>query len=194
MGKREYIDSIKAKNIIHLFMSCYKAGLKDAEWVNNSLLCEDFKQSVRVPGVYGLVTQNKTYDYKIWRTNLIAINGGVNTPGYLIDLLMLTKANKSLISCIFPLSQEFYILGLDDFNSNPTIHNFAFFDNKKQLKWTKRGIKSLTYKQILSEVQRMCMKRIEIDEEFNNKYSIKRMNYDRFTRAFYSALIYKFKL
>ena len=69
--EKSLIKESEARAIINLMMSCYKAGLKDAEEICDKYTCEDFKKEVRVPGVYGRVRDEFLMEEKEWRMSLM---------------------------------------------------------------------------------------------------------------------------
>lgn len=183
-----FLGRSTARSIIYIFMSCYKAGLKDAEYVSDEALCEDFKETVRHPGVFGVVRKDYTLNQRDWRITLLFINGDKPHSQYDIDLLQNIKLGKSVISCVLPIAQEFYIMGLDDYNSYPQIHDFTLMDNARLQRWTRKGIEKLKLVDIVMFCQKFCMERAAIDAEEKNKFSIKRLYYELFSISLYTAL------
>ena len=54
--EKSLIKESEARAIINLMMSCYKAGLKDAEEICDKYTCEDFKKEVRVEAELGRIS------------------------------------------------------------------------------------------------------------------------------------------
>ena len=187
-GHKSYISRSTARAIINMLMACYKAGLKDAEYVSDPLLCQDFKQSVREPGVYGRVIDDYTMNQREWRISLLYINGARTSSVYTRELLENIQPGKSYISCVLPVAQEFYVLGLDDYNAYPHIHDFTLMDNTKFQKWTRKGIVGMSTKDVIVDIQRACMSRARADEEHGGKHAIRRYHYDWFAGALWAAL------
>lgn len=186
--KGNCIDKSTARAILYLFMSCYKAGLKDAENVRDDALCEEFKATVREPGVFGRVINDYTVGQKSWRIDLLYINGNRASSTYAYKLLKYMDTVSSIISCVLPISQEFYIQGLDDFNSYPYIYDFDFIDNNRLIKWTNKGIIKASKKDIIIDIQKYCMDRARIDEVSDSKFAINRRNYDFFATQMWNYL------
>ena len=82
-------------------MSCYKAGLKDAEEICDKYTCEDFKKEVRVPGVYGRVRDEFLMEEKEWRMSLMFMDNHIRVPQNTINLVQGINFGKSLLSCVF---------------------------------------------------------------------------------------------
>ena len=182
------IKESDARAIINLMMSCYKAGLKDAEEICDKYTCEDFKKEVRVPGVYGRVRDEFLMEEKEWRMSLMFMDNHIRVPQNTINLVQSVNFGKSLLSCVLPISQEYYILGIDDFNVYPHIHEFSLIDNNIMRRWTRNGFIKITRKDVLIEIQRLCMLRARIDESSDSKFSIRRRTYESFCMELWESI------
>ena len=182
------IKESEARAIINLMMSCYKAGLKDAEEICDKYTCEDFKKEVRVPGVYGRVRDEFLMEEKEWRMSLMFMDNHIRVPQNTINLVQSINFGKSLLSCVLPISQEYYILGIDDFNVYPHIHEFSLIDNNIMRRWTRNGFIKITRKDVLIEIQRLCMLRARIDESSDSKFSIRRRTYESFCMELWDSI------
>ena len=182
------IKESEARAIINLMMSCYKAGLKDAEEICDKYTCEDFKKEVRVPGVYGRVRDEFLMEEKEWRMSLMFMDNHIRVPQNTINLVQSINFGKSILSCVLPISQEYYILGIDDFNVYPHIHEFSLIDNKIMRRWTRNGFIKITRKDVLIEIQRLCMLRARIDESSDSKFSIRRRTYESFCMELWESI------
>lgn len=182
------IKESEARAIINLMMSCYKAGLKDAEEICDKYTCEDFKKEVRVPGVYGRVRDEFLMEEKEWRMSLMFMDNHIRVPQNTINLVQSINFGKSLLSCVLPISQEYYILGIDDFNVYPHIHEFSIIDNNIMRRWTRNGFIKITRKDVLIEIQRLCMLRARIDESSDSKFSIRRRTYESFCMELWESI------
>lgn len=186
--EKSLIKESEARAIINLMMSCYKAGLKDAEEICDKYTCEDFKKEVRVPGVYGRVRDEFLMEEKEWRMSLMFMDNHIRVPQNTINLVQSINFGKSLLSCVLPLSQEYYILGIDDFNVYPHIHEFSIIDNNIMRRWTRNGFIKITRKDVLIEIQRLCMLRARIDESSDSKFSIRRRTYESFCMELWDSI------
>ena len=182
------IKESEARAIINLMMSCYKAGLKDAEEICDKYTCEDFKKEVRVPGVYGRVRDEFLMEEKEWRMSLMFMDNHIRVPQNTINLVQSINFGKSLLSCVLPISQEYYIIGIDDFNVYPHIHEFSLIDNNIMRRWTRNGFIKITRKDVLIEIQRLCMLRARIDESSDSKFSIRRRTYESFCMELWESI------
>ena len=186
--EKSLIKESEARAIINLMMSCYKAGLKDAEEICDKYTCEDFKKEVRVPGVYGRVRDEFLMEEKEWRMSLMFMDNHIRVPQNTINLVQSINFGKSLLSCVLPISQEYYILGIDDFNVYPNIHEFSLIDNNIMRRWTRNGFIKITRKDVLIEIQRLCMLRARIDESSDSKFSIRRRTYESFCMELWESI------
>ena len=187
--EKSLIKESDARAIINLMMSCYKAGLKDAEEICDKYTCEDFKKEVRVPGVYGRVRDEFLMEEKEWRMSLMFMDNHIRVPQNTINLVQSINFGKSLLSCVLPISQEYYILGIDDFNVYPHIHEFSLIDNNIMRRWTRNGFIKITRKDVLIEIQRLCMLRARIDESSDSKFSIRRRTYESFCMEVWESIM-----
>ena len=186
--EKSLIKESDARAIINLMMSCYKAGLKDAEEICDKYTCEDFKKEVRVPGVYGRVRDEFLMEEKEWRMSLMFMDNHIRVPQNTINLVQSINFGKSILSCVLPISQEYYILGIDDFNVYPHIHEFSLIDNNIMRRWTRNGFIKITRKDVLIEIQRLCMLRSRIDESSDSKFSIRRRTYESFCMEVWESI------
>ena len=186
--EKSLIKESEARAIINLMMSCYKAGLKDAEEICDKYTCEDFKKEVRVPGVYGRVRDEFLMEEKEWRMSLMFMDNHIRVPQNTINLVQNINFGKTLLSCVLPISQEYYILGIDDFNVYPHIHEFSLIDNNIMRRWTRNGFIKITRKDVLIEIQRLCMLRARIDESSDSKFSIRRRTYESFCMELWESI------
>lgn len=186
--EKSLIKESEARAIINLMMSCYKAGLKDAEEICDKYTCEDFKKEVRVPGVYGRVRDEFLMEEKEWRMSLMFMDNHIRVPQNTINLVQSINFGKSILSCVLPISQEYYILGIDDFNVYPYIHEFSLIDNNIMRRWTRNGFIKITRKDVIIEIQRLCMLRARIDESSDSKFSIRRRTYESFCMELWESI------
>lgn len=186
--EKSLIKESEARAIINLMMSCYKAGLKDAEEICDKYTCEDFKKEVRVPGVYGRVRDEFLMEEKEWRMSLMFMDNHIRVPQNTINLVQSINFGKTILSCVLPISQEYYILGIDDFNVYPNIHEFSLIDNNIMRRWTRNGFIKITRKDVLIEIQRLCMLRARIDESSDSKFSIRRRTYESFCMELWESI------
>lgn len=178
---------IKTLNIIfNIFNTCYKAGVMDAEDIGDAEMYASFEREVSVPGVYGRINSFERYDINGWRIMLLQMlfkNSDAHKK-----FLIRAEINKDFINCVFPISLEFYLMGIRDFNTYPTIHDFSLFDNTKFQRWTRKGIVKVSRSDMFVYVQSFGFRRSQID--FNNKRpaSFPKKRYETFMQRLWLAM------
>lgn len=170
-----------------LFASAYRAGLIDAEEIGDVNAYNDYETEVSVPGVYKRINEYKSYDVKTWRLKLIEMLGDAYKMSS-TDMNILFSPRLG-IQCIFPLSLEFYLLGICDWNDNPSLHDFSVIPRRKMVRWTRDGIKSMTRAGLVTMVQQFCYKRCMIDNgDDKNECSLPKKRYEAFAMMMYYQL------
>lgn len=173
--------NISSRRIITgIFMSCYKMGLKDAEYVGDAELYSSFEKEVSIPGVYGRINSYERYDVQGWRIQILMAMqplGRVHIP-FLLNM----RTRKDFWNCVYPVSMEFYLMGVQDFNGNPTIHDFRDLDNKRMERWTSLGIRHITQSDMMSCIQCFAFRRSMLDSENKNRNSLSRRRYEEFAQ------------
>lgn len=185
MSETGFISKSDAISIISILNGAYKAGVIDAEDVDDECMYDGFADEVSVSGVYGRINRFERLDVQQWRISLLDMNrdNGKNA----INILLCSVIGKKYIDCLYPLTMEFYLMGIKDYNENPTIHDFSLFNNRKLEKWTKNGIKSVSKNEMLIDLQVACLNRSIHDANCKNKYSFPRKKYETFIQKIWYA-------
>lgn len=182
----EFFDQNDLYAITHMFNSAYKAGVMDAEDVDDEGSYEEFYRDVSVPGVYGRLNDFVRLTIDQWRITLMQINMTRSKP--VSNMLLNVDINKTFPCCMFPISIEFYLMGIRDYYANPTIHDFTLFDTRQLLKWTSKGIKGIGMDAMMMDIQVACLNRSIIDSKTKNKYSFQLRKYETFMRRLWLAI------
>ncbi len=172
--------------IMSIFNLSYKAGVMDAEDVDDPELYSSYEREMSVSGCYGRINNYQRYDIHGWRIQLLQLMRGKASS--CLNFLLKMDIGKNYMNCVYPLSLEFYMMGIRDYNENPTIHDFYLFDNSRCERWTKNGIVHVSKMELLSFVQEFGFKRSVIDSETRNKYSMSKHNYETFARRLWLAI------
>lgn len=191
--KGSLTDRKYAIGLIRLFNDCYKTGLRDAESVYDKIMCDELKEEVSEPGVYGFVTKPYRMEQKEWRLHLMLINGTNSRNKNVDNYLSYLTPNSGYFLCVLPIAQDFYVQGLDDFNKNPTLIDLSIIDNNKLIRWTRKGIVDRSMTEIIIQIQDFCFNRKRTAKESESKKSIKSVYYDWFSEEIW-ANIQKTKL
>lgn len=175
------------KNAIYnILLQCYKAGVRDAEFVNDAVRCKEFINETRKPHVYGRVTLPSLMDWKKWRYAIITMQDTVIERDGCIALVNKILNPRSYFACLLPLSQYFYNQGLQDWNDYPTIHNFGEFNGNSLVRWTKKGIVKRSRKNMFVDVQRFAFEIGAIGDASNDKKALTTHHFDWFCREFWT--------
>lgn len=175
-------------SLFKILMSCYAAGMIDARDVDDEDLYESFSHEVSIPGVFGRINDYNRYDINGWKINILQMmNYGVNNKTK--DFLMsMEVSKKKYLNCLFPISQEFYLNGIRDYYSNPTITDFMQFSFGKMIMWSKKGVEKVSRRDMLIMIQKYALKRSIIDEENKNKHSFRKVMYEKFARLIWVSI------
>lgn len=193
--RKRSIDSTTANGLFSIFNSCYKGGVKDAEYVSDADLCCEFAATVREPGVFGRVIYTHTMTPMEWRCHIPIINPRCVIRRTGIKYLFSLNHYMTFFSCALPVAQEFYLQGVEDYNSHPTIHDFAMFDNNRMQRWTKSGIVPRSRQDMMTDMQNFCFERGRNDEGYKgHKYAMSSQRYGWFAQAVWGAMQGTWKL
>lgn len=170
------ISQSSQRVITGIFMTCYKLGLKDAEDIGDAELYDSFEKEVSTPGIYGRINSHERYDVHGWRIQMLMAmqSCGKRYQHFLMNM----RIKKDFWSCVYPVSMEFYLMGVQDFNSNPTIHDFHDLDNARLERWTSSGIRRMSQSDIMSYIQCFAFKRSVLDSDNKNSHSLHRRRYE----------------
>lgn len=170
-----------------VFASAYRAGMIDAEEIGDANAYNDFEAEVSVPGVYKRINEYESYHVKTWRLKLIEMMGDTYKMSS-SDMNILFSPRKGILS-LFPISLEFYLLGIRDWNDNPSLHDFSVIPRRKMVRWTRKGTERMTRAGLVALVQQFCYKRFMIDNgNSSNGYSLPKKRYEEFAMMMYYQL------
>lgn len=180
------IDNTLMNVILGIFNSCYKSGIMDAEDIGDAELYKSFEKEVSVPGVYGRINSFDRYDIHGWRIQMLQML--FRRGKAYKDFLLRAVINKDFINCVFPISLEFYLMGIRDYNAYPAIHDFSLFDNNHLQKWTKNGIERMSKDEIMVYLQSFGFKRSQIDFNNHRPASFPKKRYEMFAQRMWLAM------
>lgn len=186
MAKKLKVPRVISKTdknaVYNILNQCYKAGVRDAEYINDEARCKEFIAATRQPHVYGRVIYDNFFDWKRWRVAIITMQDSrIERDGcILLSNKILTP--KSYFACLLPLAQCFYNQGLDDWNSNPTLHDFGIFNGRGMCRWTRKGIEKRSSKSMFVEIQRFAFDISSWSMDSDNKNALQSRQFDWFCR------------
>lgn len=152
VGKKRSITVSDKNAIYNILADCYRAGVRDAEYVNDAGRCREFIEATKVPNVYGRVIYDVYWDWRKWRSAIINMRNDLILGEKSIFYVYKIISPHNYYACLLPLAQWFYHQGLNDWNNNPTLHIFDIL-NSKNVRWTSRGYVKRTRKMMFAQLQ-----------------------------------------
>lgn len=140
----------------------YKAGLRDAEYVNDVGRCTEFITQTQEPHTYGRITDNRFLLWYEWTTRLLGMKDIRQANVRAIEIIRaieLEGKKATIRTCVLPLAQDFYNQGLRDWNEIPISRDLSAISEYHYPRWTRNGVKPRTNKQMYIEMQDFALER-----------------------------------
>lgn len=170
-----------------IFSASYKSGLIDAEDYGDEYYLKPFEEDVSKPGVYGRINSYERYDIEGWRIQILLFPHCQYRD--VRKFLLVPFDKNALVSVVYPLAMDFYLLGVKDYFTNPTIHDFGYLDNRRFERWTKDGLETLGKDELLSFVQIFSYNRKMIDKQkHTRKDHLTLSQYELFAMRFWGHM------
>lgn len=174
--------------ILRIFGDAYKAGLRDAEWVNDAGRCEEHITSTSVDRIYGRVTESRNDSWKEWRHRLLLMKDSRLANVRAVDFIHRIDNHWRIEGCLLPLAQDFYNQGLRDWNENPVSRVFNGLDVMRFPRWTRNGLKNRTFKQMWVDMQTFAFERGNLYEGAKGISSLTKRKFEIFSIATWRGL------
>jgi hypothetical protein len=191
-SRKTIIDHRIAYAIFDMYEMVYKQGFEDAYRVGDSAYCEDFINHVRVPNVYGFITDDHTIGWSEWALRLMVLGRSYHFNGALRDYFNMIYSYNSFAACAYIVAQEMYIKGMKDFMEQPCgMETISQLKEKRSSKYVKGKVSHRTRAELLEEVQLAIFERIHTDEgylEQGNRYAHLSTHYRTFSRALWAGV------
>ena len=138
MATQPLIDRTDVSRLLTLFDRVYKLGVEDG--YNNSHdegLCREHIETTNYPGNFGLIRDGFISDEIDWQLTLqreakaMKIYEAVRK----MFIRMGAWARSNFYSCILPIAQEFYNMGVEDFLANPNADTITTFMEERRIWW-----------------------------------------------------------
>ncbi|MDE6536068.1 MAG: hypothetical protein K2K82_08700 [Muribaculaceae bacterium] len=144
--------------MISLLDYCYRLGVEAAREVEDEGLCREFLERTKEPGVYGLLSENPVYiTWQEWTLRLLAKARSTSWNGSMVKFFnKMGKFSANYLSAFLPCSMVFYCRGISDYLNAPTAVDFAMFQSKSRVWWTKNGLKKINPRTWVDELQMIC--------------------------------------
>lgn len=174
-------DHKEAIAVMRLMGDAYKAGVRDAEWVNDAGRCLEHIASTSQHGVYGRVTDNSTYDWRRWKHNILLFKDDTLANCRMVDVTARIKKWWCIEGCILPLSQDFYNQGLRHWNDYPVSRILEKMQKIRYPIWTKRGAVNRTFSQMWVQLRTFAYDRSQLYEGTDSALSLTPRKFETFS-------------
>lgn len=178
----------EALAVLRLFGDAYKAGLRDAEWVNDMARCEEHISATREKGIYGRVTEPRHDSWREWKHRLLLMKDMRLANVRAVDLINRIDKPWRIEGCLLPLAQDFYNQGLKDWNDNPVSRVFNGLEIMRFPHWTRRGLRNRTFRQMWVDMQTFAFERGTDYEGAKSINSLTKRKFETFSLATWRAL------
>lgn len=192
MGTRAFtITHAEALAIIRLMNDAYKAGVRDAEWVNDAGRCSEHIKETQEKGVYGRVTDIDKYEWRRWKHNILLMKDVNFAESRAVEFTSRINNWFCTEGCLLPLAQDFYNQGLQDWNDYPVSRSVLGLESKRYPRWTRKGIKNRHFKQMWVDMQTFAYERSKQYVDVNSANSLTERKFETFMVQVWKALTYK---
>lgn len=174
--------------ILRLMSDAYRAGVRDAEWVNDAGRCSEHIAVTRDHDVYGRVTDSETYGWRRWKHSIMLLNDDRLAHLPVVELAQRITKWYVVEGCLLPLVQDFYNQGLKDWNDNPISRNVSKVDIIRYPLWTRKGAKNRTFKQMWVDMQSYAYERGKMYEGAESASSLTPRKFETFSIAVWYGL------
>lgn len=160
MATQPLIDRTDVSRLLTLFDRVYKLGVEDG--YNNSHdegLCREHIETTNYPGNFGLIRDGFISDEIDWQLTLqreakaMKIYEAVRK----MFIRMGAWARSNFYSCILPIAQDFYNMGVEDFLANPNADTITTFMEERRIWWGGKRVDTYGY---VEKIQGFCGKRM----------------------------------
>lgn len=160
MATQPLIDRTDVSRLLTLFDRVYKLGVEDG--YNNSHdegLCREHIETTNYPGNFGLIRDGFISDEIDWQLTLQreAKVMKIYEPIRKMFIRMGAWARSNYYSCILPIAQDFYNMGVEDFLSNPNADTITTFMEERRIWWGGKRVDTYGY---VEKIQSFCGKRM----------------------------------
>jgi hypothetical protein len=175
--------------IVKLFNSAYRLGVNDAYKAYDAGLCEEHIAKTSQTGVFGRVGDEIGSDAIYWQIQLSELARQEGCYRHITKLFIrMGRYTSNYLSVILPVAQDFYNMGLKDYNESPNACEIQAFNANKRLRWTARGLRFISISDIIDKAQMACFVRKHTDEVTGGKLALSAQRYLTFMRCIGLAL------
>lgn len=160
MATQPLIERADVSRLITLFDRIYKLGVEDGyRYSHDEGLCREHIETTNYPGNFGLIRDGFISDEIDWQLTLqreakaMKIYEAVRK----MFIRMGAWARSNFYSCILPIAQEFYNMGVEDFLANPNADTITTFMEERRIWWGGKRVDTYGY---VEKIQCFCGKRM----------------------------------
>ena len=155
MSTQPIITKAVLSRMLSLLDYCYRLGVESAREVEDEGLCREFLERTKEPGVYGLLSENPVYiTWQEWTLRLMAKARSTSWNGAMVQFLnRMGRFASNYLSCFLPCSMVFYCRGVSDYINAQGAVDFAMFQGRSRVWWTKNGLKPVNNRTYVDTIQ-----------------------------------------
>lgn len=160
MSSQPLITKPDVSRLLTLFDRVYKLGVEDGyRHSHDEGLCREHIETTNYPGNFGLIRDGFISDEIDWQLTLQreAKAMKIYEPIRKMFIRMGAWARSNFYSCILPIAQDFYNMGVEDFLANPNADTITTFMGERRIWWGGKRVDTYGY---VEKIQGFCGKRM----------------------------------
>lgn len=160
MATQPLIDRTDVSRLLTLFDRIYKLGVEDGyRYSHDEGLCREHIETTNYPGNFGLIRDGFISDEIDWQLTLQREAKAMKIYEAIRKMFirMGAWARSNFYSCILPIAQEFYNMGVEDFLANPNADTITTFMEERRIWWGGKRVDTYGY---VEKIQGFCGKRM----------------------------------
>lgn len=160
MSSQPLITRPDVSRLLTLFDRIYKLGVEDGyRYSHDEGLCREHIETTGHPGNFGLIRDGFISDETDWQLTLLreAKAMKIYEPVRRMFIRMGAWARSNYYSCILPIAQAFYNMGVEDFLANPNADTITTFMEERRIWWGGKRVDTYGY---VEKIQCFCGKRM----------------------------------
>lgn len=158
MGKtRPIITRDVILKTIGLLDWLYRLGVTQARELGDEGAAREFLDTHDEVGVYGFLSDGLNVGVLEWQlrmqkeARLTSMWGSMHKY-----FLRMGRYGQNYLSCLLPIAQLWFNMGVRDYISNPSACDYAIFDGKTRVRWSKKGLLNINSREYVETIQLQC--------------------------------------
>ena len=159
MATQPLIDRTDVSRLITLFDRVYKLGVEDGyRHSHDEGLCREHIETTNYPGNFGLIRDGFISDEIDWQLTLQreAKVMKIYEPIRKMLIRMGAWARSNFYSCILPIAQDFYNMGVEDFLADPNADTITTFMEERRIWWGGKRIPMAMWRRYKASAVNVC--------------------------------------